>query len=72
MTAQRDLIKPHVDAILAEAHSAKIPTDVVGRELLDAAIKIWMQERSIDDIASELTFCADNIDPDTDYPFMRP
>ncbi|MFN3233073.1 MAG: hypothetical protein ACE363_13090 [Alphaproteobacteria bacterium] len=72
MSAQKDLVRPHIEAILAEARQGNVPTDLVGRELLQQVIEIFRLERSNDDIASELTFTAENLDPDTEFTFMRP
>lgn len=58
--------------MVAEAAEKDIPADLVGRSLLNEVIEIYRQSRSYDDIASELHFVADNLDPDTDFEFMRP
>ncbi len=72
MGSDTELVRRHVTALLEEAASASIPTDVVGRLLLQAVIEIWGRERDWRDIARELTFTAENLDPDTDHEFMRP
>jgi hypothetical protein len=72
MSEQSELVTAHVENLLAEALEKNIPTDLIGRELINAAIKIYQAKRSIDDIAQELTFLAENLDPDTEYTFMRP
>ena len=72
MSAQKDLVGRHVEAMLAEAAEANIPSDLIGRELLNQAIAVFQLERSVEDIASELTFTAENLDPDTEFTFMRP
>jgi hypothetical protein len=72
MSEQSELVAGYVTQILAEAEKNKIPTDLIGRELINEAIKIYQANRSIEDIAQELTFLADNLDPDTEYTFMRP
>jgi len=72
MTSARDIVTRHVASALEEAAAQNVPTDVVGRLLLEKAIGVWKQERSLDDIATELTNAAENIDPDNDYAFMRP
>lgn len=72
MSARTGLVKKHMDALLAEADAAGLSHDVVGRMLINQVIELYRQTRSIDDIASELTFLADNLDPDEEYAFMRP
>ena len=72
MSEQRELVARHVQEIMAEAVEKKIPTDLIGRELLNQAIAVFQMERSVDDIANELTFTAEHLDPDTEFTFMRP
>ena len=50
-----------------------MPPDLLGRLLLEAAIDVWRQHgREVADIAAELNYQAENLDPSTDIPFMRP
>lgn len=70
--AERKLVNEHVEAILEVAASDKMPEDVLGRHLMEAAIGLWRRSRSPADIVSELQFMIDNMDEDTEYPFMRP
>ena len=70
--ADRQLVNAHLKTLLADAADKGVPDDVIGRLLVGAAIGIWRNSRSVDDIAEELRFTIDNLDPDTDYPFMRP
>ena len=72
MGSDAEIIKRHVEALLEETRSANIPADVVGRMLFQEAIEIWKRERSLADIESELKFVAENLDPDSDFVFMRP
>ncbi|MEM7254377.1 MAG: hypothetical protein AAF493_23405 [Pseudomonadota bacterium] len=72
MKAEREVVSKHIDALMQEADRKSLIADNVGRLLLQAAIEIWLQNRSPDDIASELEFTAENIDPDADYEFIRP
>ena len=72
MSEQRDLVGRHVQEILAEAQEKNIPTDLIGRELLNQAVAVFQQNRSVEDIASELVFTAEHLDPDTEFTFMRP
>lgn len=70
--SDRAVIRRHVGALLTEAKETGIPPDVVGRMLLDEVVELWRQHRSLDDIAAELRYTIDNLEPDLDYPFMRP
>ena len=72
MSTQGDLVQKHMQALLAEADAAGISHDVVGRALINQVIDLYRETRTPDDIASELTFLADNLDPDEEYAFMRP
>ncbi len=67
----KDLVTSHITALLAEAEAKQIPTDVIGRTLLDQVIWLWSKTRSADDIRSELEFIAGNVGED-DFNFMRP
>ncbi|MFO1082163.1 MAG: hypothetical protein U1E23_16220 [Reyranellaceae bacterium] len=67
-----ELVQRHVEAALAEAAAKGIADDVVARCLLSEAVRLFKRSRSIDDIASELTGLADNLDDDTQFVFMRP
>jgi hypothetical protein len=67
-----ELVARHVTAALQEATIHSISSDVIARCLLSEAIRIFRQERSIDDIAAELSAAADNLDDDTPLVFMRP
>ncbi len=72
MASDRELVGRHVQALLGESRGAGVPPDVVGRLLVQEAIEIWKQQRSLTDIQSELEFIAGHLDPDTDFEFMRP
>jgi hypothetical protein len=67
-----ELVARHVAAALQEASSQSISNDVVARCLLSEAIRIFRQERSIRDVAAELTAAADNLDEDAPLAFIRP
>ena len=69
MSDQQDLARKHLEALLAEAQIAK---DVAGRAMLAQLVECWLEDRKWQDVASELRFTADSIDPDTDFEFMRP
>lgn len=42
------------------------------RAMMTEVIAVYRRARSMDDIASELKFLADNLDEDEEYAFMRP
>ena len=72
MGTDRELVQRHVEALIEAAATAGVPADVAARLLLQEVVEIWKRNRSLDDISSELKFVADNLDPDTDFEFMRP
>jgi hypothetical protein len=72
MQAVNEIAKRHFQAMLSEAEQHGVATDILGRALLDHVIQLWLKDRSHDDVASELKFTADSLDPDTDFEFMRP
>ena len=67
-----ELVARHVTAALQEASTYSISSDVVARCLLSEAIRIFRQQRPIEDIAAELTAAADNLDEDVPLAFIRP
>ncbi|MCW5734114.1 MAG: hypothetical protein KIS73_08310 [Enhydrobacter sp.] len=67
-----DLVARHVAAALKEAEAQSITSDVVARCLLSEAIRLFRQDRPIDDIAAELTAAIDNLDEDAPLAFIRP
>ena len=42
------------------------------RALLSEAVELNRLEREVADLAQELQFLADNLDPERDYAFIRP
>jgi len=72
MSLQQDLVRRHLEALIADATEANIPLDVLGRALLGQLVEVWKAHRSEEDIASELRFTADSLEADTDFTFMRP
>ncbi|PCJ69215.1 MAG: hypothetical protein COA62_11325 [Rhodobiaceae bacterium] len=72
MTTAREIATRTMDAALAEAETANVAADAVARVMLEKVLHIYKQTRSIEDISSELISTAENLDPDTDYAFMRP
>ena len=67
-----EIVRPKVNAALAEAEAASVPSDVVGRALLACAIEVYKMTRSDADICSELQFKIDTIDESEPFGFMRP
>lgn len=67
-----DLVSRHVAAALKEAETQSIASDVVARCLLSEAIRLFRQDRPIEDIAAELTAAIDNLDEDAPLAFIRP
>lgn len=67
-----DIVRPKVNAALAEAETQSIPSDVVGRALLACAIEVYKMTRPDADICAELQFKIDNIDETEAFGFMRP
>jgi hypothetical protein len=72
VSAEQDLVRRHFDALFAEAKTADVPDDVVGRAALGRLVELWLSARDWQDVASELRFTADSLDPDQDFEFMRP
>jgi hypothetical protein len=66
------LLAQHVAEALKEAEARSISRDVVARCLLSEAIRLFREERSIEDIAAELAAAADNLDEDAPLSFIRP
>ena len=71
-TSDRELVNLHLQKLLVDAAERDVPDDMIGRLLLEAAVALWRKSRPISDIAAELEFTADNLDPDIDYTFIRP
>ncbi|HPG26976.1 MAG: hypothetical protein H6748_00105 [Spirochaetaceae bacterium] len=72
MSAQQAMVARHFAALIAEAAGEGIPKDVIARTMLARVVDCWREERSWQDVANELRFTADSLDPDTDFEFMRP
>lgn len=72
MSVEQELVRKHFDTLLEEGRAAGIPTDVIGRTALARLVELWLTERGWQDVASELRFTADSLDPDQDFEFMRP
>jgi hypothetical protein len=57
---------------LADAKQNGLDEELALRALLSAVVERSARLRSAEDLAQELTYLADNLDPDQDYGFMRP
>jgi len=69
---ERELVKQHFQALVHAGDGAGVPRDVLGRLLLSELTSLWLETRSCEDVASELQFTADSLDPEHDFEFMRP
>ena len=65
-----EIARRHFAAALAEAKQAGYPGDAIARQML--AVSTYLETRSIPDVRAEILAAAENVDPDTDYMFMRP
>ncbi|MEQ9519067.1 MAG: hypothetical protein RLN89_06465 [Parvibaculum sp.] len=72
MASARQIATKHIEAALAEAAAERLPAESIARIMFEKALHIYKETRSIEDIAAELNSAAENLDPDTDYMFMRP
>ena len=72
MTSARDVVEPHIAAMLKEAETARLSTDAVARIMFEKVIHIWRDIRKPEDIKAELLEAAEHLDPDEDFMFMRP
>jgi hypothetical protein len=70
--SERELVKEHFQALVRAGDGVGIPHDVLGRLLLSEITALWLETRSCEDVASELQFSADSLDPERDFEFMRP
>ncbi len=67
------MVAGHVEAALVEAAALSIPEDVVARNLVSEAVRIFKGSgRPLSDIAAELIATAENLDEDEPIGFMRP
>jgi hypothetical protein len=66
------IAKRHFLAALAEAREAGADVDAVARHTLALVISAFLERRSVADVRQELIAAGENVDPDTDYMFMRP
>jgi len=62
----------HLEKALAQAEANGVGADSVARAMLSEVITTFLKYRAVADVRAELSSAAENCDPDTDYPFMRP
>jgi hypothetical protein len=67
-----DIARKHFGEAIDEAVRAGLDPEAVARYTLSLVIAKYRETRSVEDVRSELSFLAENCDPDTDYVFMRP
>jgi hypothetical protein len=67
-----EIARTHFAAAMAAAKVHGQDADAVARNLLSQVVTSMLERRSVADVRAELLGAADNVDPDTDYMFMRP
>ena len=72
MSGEYALARRHFEALLEEGSASGMSPDVMGRALFHEIVQSWLEDRLWTDVADELRFAADNLDPDTDFEFIRP
>lgn len=72
MTSPTKIARAHYAAAMAEAAGAGQGEEAMARAFINLALETYMSARDVGDVARELQNLAENLDPDTDYTFMRP
>jgi len=67
-----DIARQHFAAAMAAAAGHGQDKDAVARTMLSLVVTSMLERRGIADVRAELLAAAENVDPDTDYMFMRP
>ncbi len=67
-----DIARKHFAAAMAAAAKEGQGLDAVARTMLSLVVTSMLERRSVADVRGELLAAAENVDPDTDYMFMRP
>ena len=67
-----EIARKHFAAAMDAAKTERQDLDAVARNMLAPAITSMLERRSVADVRAELLAAAENVDPDTDYMFMRP
>jgi hypothetical protein len=66
------IARKYFDAAMQAAEAEGLGAESVARQILSLVVLKYLETRPVADVQSELSFVADNCDPDTDYMFMRP
>jgi hypothetical protein len=72
MISASAIAKKHFREAMREAVAAGYDPDSLARYMLGLVVSSYLEKRRVEDVRSELMFVAENCDPDTHYPFMRP
>jgi len=72
MTSPTKIAKTHFAAAMAETAERGQGEDAVARAFINLAFETYLKTRTVEDVRQELQNLAENLDPDTDYVFMRP
>jgi hypothetical protein len=67
-----EIARTHFLAAMAAATAEGQDLDAVARNMLSQAVTSMLERRCVADVRAELLAAADNVDPGTDYMFMRP
>lgn len=67
-----DWARSALERSLEDAKEGGFTEEMALRALLSAVVERSAGLRPTEDLAQELVFLADNLDPDRDYGFMRP
>ena len=67
-----EIARRHFAAAMAAAVEHGHDRDAVARTMLSLVVTSMLERRSVADVRAELLAAAENVDPDTDYMFMRP
>jgi hypothetical protein len=67
-----DIARRHYQSALQDGAAQAIKADAIARAMLSLAIATFLESRPVEDVRGELLAAAENVDPDTDYMFMRP
>ncbi len=66
------IVRKHVEAAVAEAAETGYSAEDTARSMMSFVMQIYRETREPKQIAEELVYIIDNLDPDQDYAFMRP
>lgn len=67
-----EIARHHFAAAMAAATVQGQDRDAVARAVLALVVTSMLERRSVADVRRELLAAAENVDPETDYMFMRP